>query len=108
MCEKNDLILHFSVPKTVISPPFYKLCNIYPLIDDSTASLRAQVLLDYLVLEPVHIDDPRLDSFTGLTVKNLNGRELLFRNEIKGKHRSFWITLFLNLVRIDDPRLRLL
>ncbi|XP_042890298.1 uncharacterized protein LOC122265196 isoform X2 [Penaeus japonicus] len=80
------------VPKTILSPDFLEVVNLvpqdapHPLYDDApkNEALRAEFLLDYLVLEPVDAQDPRIASPEGLTVTNLGGKPLTFTADSEG------------------------
>ncbi|XP_047483842.1 uncharacterized protein LOC125035460 isoform X2 [Penaeus chinensis] len=80
------------VPKTLLSPDFLEVVNLvpqdapHPLYDDApkNSALRSEFLLDYLVLEPVSVQDPRIASPQGLTVVNLGGKRLTFKADVEG------------------------
>ncbi|ROT67369.1 hypothetical protein C7M84_014548 [Penaeus vannamei] len=82
----------FRDDKTLLSPDFLEVASLvpqdapHPLYDDAprNSALRSELLLDYLVLEPVSVQDPRIASPEGLTVTNLGGKPLTFKADVEG------------------------
>ncbi|KAK8733848.1 hypothetical protein OTU49_006211 [Cherax quadricarinatus] len=90
--ESSTSLTDTADPMTILSPDYLEMVNLvpqdspHPLYDDSAdnEALRTQFLLDYLVLEPVIDQDPRLTEPQGLTVTNLAGKELTFKADKDG------------------------
>ncbi|XP_063591584.1 uncharacterized protein LOC134768747 [Penaeus indicus] len=82
-----------TVPKTILSPDFLEMGNLvpqdapHPLYDDSpkNVALRNEFLLDYLVREPINVQDPNISSPGGIGVTNLAGHQLSFAADSEGK-----------------------
>lgn len=71
----------------MISPHFLSVVNLvpqdapHPLYQDApeNVALRDEILLDYLVQDPISSTDTRLSHPGGLTVTNLAGHRLTFK-----------------------------
>ncbi|KAK3881267.1 hypothetical protein Pcinc_014287 [Petrolisthes cinctipes] len=81
--------------KTVLSPAHNAMLVLtstfnpqlpHPLYNQSpaTVALRTEVLLDYLVDEAIHPNDPRMKEQNGITVTNLAGHKLTFKMDEQG------------------------
>lgn len=76
----------FTAPQTVLSPNFLSVANMvpqdapHPLYQDApeNVALRDEILLDYLVQDPISSTDIRNSQPDGLTVTNLAGHRLTF------------------------------
>ncbi|XP_069986257.1 uncharacterized protein [Penaeus vannamei] len=59
----------------------------HPLYDDApkNVALRNEFLLDYLVRDPINVQDPNISSQGGISVTNLAGHQLSFAADSEGK-----------------------
>ncbi|XP_045625557.2 titin homolog isoform X2 [Procambarus clarkii] len=79
-------------PMTILSPDYLEVVKLvvqdasHPLYGSSAdnQALRSKFLLDYLVLDPVIDQDPRLAQPEGLTITNMAGKELTFKVDKQG------------------------
>lgn len=80
-------------PKTVVAPSDFQMLNIVPqdvanpLFDytgnQTLADLRREFLLDHILLDPVNLSDPKLDTKEGLRMMTFSGKDLIFRFDDK-------------------------
>lgn len=58
----------------------------HPLYDDAPENvlLRTEFLLDYLVQDPINVQDPEISSPEGISVTNLAGKKLTFAADPQG------------------------
>lgn len=78
-------------PKTIVAPNDFQMRNIVPqhvsnpLLDlnSSFADLRREFLLDHILLDPVQLDDPALNTEQGLRMMTFSGKDLIFRFDEK-------------------------
>lgn len=90
--SRFDSSFFSGVPGTILTPDYITMVNLvpqdapHPLYGDApeTAALRREFLLDYLVLEPLDFQDPRMTQPEGLVVTNLGGKELAFSMDANG------------------------
>ncbi|XP_042216510.1 uncharacterized protein LOC121862348 isoform X3 [Homarus americanus] len=78
-------------PNTILSPEAGKMVNLapmdgpHPLYADEYTDLRTEFLLDHMIAEAVSPDDARMSRPEGLTVNNLNGKQLTLKKDASGK-----------------------
>lgn len=57
----------------------------HPLYHPKYADLRTEFLKDYLLQDAVNPEDPKMSEPQGLTVNNLNGKQVTFKKDAEGQ-----------------------